>query len=306
MKILTNIPEQIAGAFREFPKITRRMLMEEYRISEYDAKIYSYIFNHGKVVAHYETKLKPRKGETKKALILADLQIPYHDENALEVAIEWGKKQNPDCVVLQGDIFDCYKISFFKNDPLRMGFQDEINVGKKVLEWIGREFPGAEKVFITGNHEERLKNELWGASRKLAGLDVLNIAYLYDMKGMGWEYVDNKALLANDMQVFKLGKLHLIHGHEVKVNYNVVNIPRIYYQRCLVNILVAHHHRTQEYIERKLDHTHDGAWSVGCLCLLGQEYSPMNKWNHGVALVEWDSDGDFAIQNKKIINGKIL
>ncbi|HUU53152.1 MAG TPA: metallophosphoesterase [Candidatus Bathyarchaeia archaeon] len=306
MKLLTNIPEHIAKAFWKEPLVSRHILMNEYGLSEYEAKIYSYIWNNGKVVAHTETRLKPKGGETKKALILCDLQIPYHDERALESAIRWGQKQNPDLVILNGDIFDCYKISFFKTDPLRSSFQTEIDIGQRVVGDIGREFPSAEKIFIAGNHEDRLKRELWGTSSKLAGLSALTIPNLFNLKNLGWDYVDNYQLLANEMQVFKLGKLHIIHGHEVKVNYNVVNIPRIYYQRCLVNILVGHHHRTQEYIERKLDHTHDGAWSVGCLCLLGQEYSPMNKWNHGVALVEWDEDGDFAVQNKKIINGKVL
>jgi predicted phosphodiesterase len=280
--------------------------MEEYELSEYESKIYSHIWKHGKVVAHHETRLKPQKGETKKALILADLQIPYHDEQALEVAIRWGQKHNPDLIILNGDIFDCYKISFYKNDPLRPSFQAEVDRGKEVVGWIGREFPSAEKVFISGNHEDRLKRELWSGSKNLAGLDVLTIPNLFDLKNLGWEYVDNNQLLVNEMQVFRLGKLHVVHGHEVKVNYSVVNIPRIYYQRCLVNILVAHHHRSQEHIERKLDHSHEGGWSIGCLCLLGQEYSPMNKWNHGFALVEWDSEGDFEVQNKKIINGKVL
>ena len=76
------------------PKITRRVLMGEFGLSEYEAKIYIHIWNYGKVVAHYETRLTPRKNETKKALIFADLQIPYHDERAIETAIEWGKAQN--------------------------------------------------------------------------------------------------------------------------------------------------------------------------------------------------------------------
>ena len=29
-------------------------------------------------------------------------------------------------------------------------------------------------------------------------------------------------------------------------------------------------------------------------------------WNHGFALVYWDSDGDFSVENKKIIGGKVL
>jgi len=30
---------------------------------------------------------------------------------------------------------------------------------------------------------------------------------------------------------------------------------------------------------------------------------PLNKWNHGYAIVDVTADGNFQVQNKKIING---
>ena len=244
------------------------------------------------------------------ALIIADLQIPYHDELAISTALDWGLSKNPDMVIMDGDIVDCYKISSWKTDPTRPHFGEEVKISREVLHKINEKIDKCrsvkEKIFISGNHEDRLTRELWSGSHKLAGLDILNIPKLYEIKEMGWKYVDNAQLLREELCPFKLGKLNILHGHEVKVNYSVVNIPRIYYQKCLVNLLVAHHHRTQENIERKLDHSHDGAWSIGCLCKLSQDYSPINKWNHGFAMVKWDSQGDFSVENKKIINGKVL
>jgi predicted phosphodiesterase len=310
MKVILHIPENVAQTFRDYPKVSRRALMQRCDLSEYYAKIYTYLHQYGKVIAHHETRLKPRSGKTMSALILADMQIPYQDDLAIASALEWGLSQNPDMVIMNGDIVDCYKISSWKTDPTRPHFGAEVELGKKIFSKINAKIDSCksvkEKNFIAGNHEDRLRRELWSGSKKLAGLDVLKIPKLYGFEELGWNYIDASQMLREEIAPFRLGKLNIIHGHEVKVNYSVVNIPRIYYQRCLVNLLVAHHHRTQENIERKLDHSHDGAWSIGCLCKLGQDYAPVNKWNHGMALVEWDSQGDFSVHNKKIINGKVL
>lgn len=310
MKTILEIPENVAQVFRDYPKVTRRALMDRCDIAEYYAKIYTYLWQYGKVVAHHETRLKPKTGKTMKALILADTQIPYHDNLAINTALDWGLSQNPDMVILDGDIFDCYKISSWKTDPTRPHFGDEVSISRDVFGQIDDKVNSCksvkEKNFITGNHEDRLRRELWSGSKKLAGLDVLKIPSLYGLTELGWNYIDNSQMLREEIKPFMLGKLAVLHGHEVRVNYSVVNIPRIYYQRCLCNLIVGHHHRTQENIERKLDHSHDGAWSIGCLCKLGQDYAPVNKWNHGCAMVIWDSQGDFSVHNKKIINGKVL
>lgn len=310
MKIITQIPEEVAEIFRAHPRISRRLLQQDLGLTEYQSKIYSHLWKHGKVIAHHETRLKPKSGETKLAFILSDIHFPYEDELALKTALDFALSQNPDIVVLNGDAFDCEKISFWKTDPTRSHFGDEVALCRERMwemdELFDTQKSIKERVFIKGNHEDRLRRELWGGSSKLAGLDVLTIPNIYELDKMGWKYVDNAGLLEQEAQVFKLGKLSVLHGHEVKVNYGVVNVPRVYYQRCLVNVIVGHYHRTQEDIERKLDHSHDGAWSTGCLCKLGQQYSPMNKWNHGFAMVKWDSAGDFSVSNYKIVNGKVL
>jgi len=310
VKVVVEIPERVADLFRMYPKISRRGLEQQADITQHHARIFAYLHQYGKIVAHYETRLKPKSGKTMKALVLADMHIPYHDDIAIKTALNWGLSQNPDLVVLNGDTFDCYTISSWKTDPLRADYGSEvrqsIDIFKTYNSQISKCKSVKEKIFICGNHEDRLRRELWSGSKKLAGLDILTIPNIYQLDELGWKYIDNAQLLREEMQPFKLGKLTILHGHEVKVNYSVVNIPRIYYQKCLVNIMVAHYHRSQENIERKLDHSHDGAWSMGALCKLSQEYAPHNNWNHGCCMIEWDSQGDFSISNKKIINGKVL
>jgi hypothetical protein len=46
-------------------------------------------------------------------------------------------------------------------------------------------------------------------------------------------------------------------------------------------------------------------WSLGCLCELHPAYLPINKWNHGFAIVDVDGN-NFHVRNKRIHKGVIL
>jgi hypothetical protein len=129
---------------------------------------------------------------------------------------------------------------------------------------------------------------------------------LYGLDEMGWRYISNVELMQNDLQPYKLGKLFVLHGHEIKMSWGAVNFARLYYLKTHCNVLAFHHHQTHEYIASKLDNSIEGAWTGGCLCKLHPEYAPNNAWNHGFTVVTWDADGDFSVQNKKIIGGKVL
>jgi hypothetical protein len=48
-------------------------------------------------------------------------------------------------------------------------------------------------------------------------------------------------------------------------------------------------------------------WSIGCLSELHPAYCPLNKWNHGCAIVDLDDNGvDYEMRNKRIRQGKVL
>jgi hypothetical protein len=48
-------------------------------------------------------------------------------------------------------------------------------------------------------------------------------------------------------------------------------------------------------------------WSLGCLSELNPAYMPLNKWNHGFAIVDLSDNGeDFHVKNYRIHKGKIL
>jgi len=45
---------------------------------------------------------------------------------------------------------------------------------------------------------------------------------------------------------------------------------------------------------------------VGCLCDLHPRFMPGNQWNHGFAVVYFNEDGTFMVENKKVVEKMVL
>lgn len=241
-----------------------------------------------------------------RTVVFSDIHAPYHDAEALRIALEYAQALRPHRVVLLGDAMDCYAVSHWRKDPTRARFPAEVDGAQAVLRQIASALPEAKRVYVEGNHEARVRDYLWGRASELYGLEALTVPELLRLEAMGYEWVSNSARLEEGREPYSIGKLYLLHGHEVRVTGSAVNIPRLYWQRCHLNVLVGHHHQAQEHIVKRLDGKHCGAWSSGCLCRLSAEYMPVTNWVHGLTVIDHDPDtGRFSVQNKKIIEGEV-
>jgi len=231
-------------------------------------------------------------------LILADIQIPYHDMEALTLAIKWGKDSlYTDFILLLGDIVDCYQLSKFEKDPNKRRFKGELDDTNIFIDILQKQFPKAQIIFKMGNHENRLDRFLMRKSPELT-----------EFKDYIWEKelrVKERGMIMVPHDVpLTVGKLNIIHGHELKGTSTVVNPARGAYLKAMECILEAHWHRTSQHAEMSFSRRLDTAWSIGCLCCLWPEYARINKWNHGVCGMKVDGK-DFEIDNKRIFEGMI-
>jgi len=69
-------------------------------------------------------------------LILPDAHIPYHDKEALQLALTFGKKLQPSVVLINGDWADNYSFSPHETDPSKRDLIGEIQTVKQGLGWI--------------------------------------------------------------------------------------------------------------------------------------------------------------------------
>lgn len=231
-----------------------------------------------------------------KALILSDTQLPYHDTIALEQAVQRGK--DADLVILNGDIMDCYEVSDFQPDPRKCNFAGALRTTRELLEWLRAKFLKARFIFKAGNHEERLERYFKTRAPAVLGCEEFELKNLLKFDDYGIEWLGEK-------RPIKLGKLHVVHGHEWRMAFsNPVNPARGLFLRAKVSALQGHNHQPSQHSERDLRGNVRSTWSTGCLCDLHPEYMPINNWAHGAALVEIDKAGAFQVDNFRIVGGK--
>jgi len=233
------------------------------------------------------------------ALVLNDIHIPYHNREALILALKYGHEHKVNAIILNGDTMDCYQVSRFSKKPTAPSLKTELDTTKQILQAIRDKFPNAKIIWKDGNHDERLEIYIRNQApalydleerpsmRTLLGLDKLRIDYV------------------TDKRVIKVGKLNIIHGHEVMTGAGAVNVARTIRLKANANVMSGHVHKTQEDINTNIEGETIGSWVVGCLCDLSPDYMPYNGWNLGFARVQTEAGGNFEVENRKIIGNAI-
>lgn len=230
-------------------------------------------------------------------LFLSDIHIPYHNIEALTLALQYGKEKNVNTIYLNGDIMDCYQASDHEKDPTKRSLAYEVEQTENFLKSLIKHFPECKIVFKEGNHERRWKRFLRRCAPQVLGLEEFELDTILKVGEKKIQWIPNETPV-------KIGKLNIIHGNEYRGGG--VHPAKHYYDKAGENIIGGDKHRTSEFIKRSIGNKVEGGWSVGCLCELNPEYMPFNQWNLGFAYIEVYPDGNFKIENKKIINGNVL
>lgn len=233
-------------------------------------------------------------------LVLSDVHLPYHDRQTIELAIRKAKRRRAAGVLLNGDILDSHELSSFDKDPTAPRYIAERDAGLAFLRYVRDRLPKARIVYKSGNHEDRLETYLMRRAPALFGLDGVQLSSILRFSDFGIEHVGNK-------RVIRLGMLNVLHGHEYRHTIQApVNPARGLFLRAKSTALCGHFHQTSEHHEPTLEGKPKGCWSTGCACQLSPAYSPLNKWNHGFAIVDVSKSGTFSVQNLRVLGGEIV
>jgi predicted phosphodiesterase len=232
-------------------------------------------------------------------LILSDVHIPYHNVEAVTLALQYGKDKNVNGIMLNGDILDFYGLSTFEKDPRKRRFSDELEMGRQFLRVLRKEFEGVPIYYKLGNHCERYERYLRIKAPELLDVSEFRLDVLLKFGELGVELIDDK-------RIVKFGKLNIMHGHEFgKSVFSPVNPARGLYMRGKENCIAGHNHQTSSHVEPSMNGHVVNTWSTGCLCELHPAYMPINKWNLGFAYVEREEGEGFTVHNHTIINGRV-
>lgn len=228
--------------------------------------------------------------------ILSDVHVPYHSETAVKAAVEFLKAQSLAGILLNGDIADFYAISRYMKDPAHRDFKGELEAVRAFIAWIRGEFPGIPIVYKAGNHEERWTHWLWQHAAEISDDPRMSLGAWLDLDA-------HNVTLVEDMRPVMLGKLPVLHGHELPKGMAApVNVARGAFLRTLSTVLVGHSHRTSNHSESDMWHRETGCWSTGCLCDLRPDYARINRWNHGFAVATVHKSGAFDVHNYRVMS----
>jgi UDP-2,3-diacylglucosamine pyrophosphatase LpxH len=113
-------------------------------------------------------------------LFIPDTHVPYHDHAAWRLALAVARALRPDGVCILGDFLDCYAVSFHEKSPARVSrLADEIAATDECLAELEAATPNARRVFVEGNHENRVNRYIASQAKALHGMRL-------DERGWAW------------------------------------------------------------------------------------------------------------------------
>jgi len=234
-------------------------------------------------------------------LVLSDLHIPYHDSQSIEIAFNYGLKNNCNTIFINGDLIDFHGCSKFEKDPRKRSLKQEFEAAKQFNVALRAAFPNAHIYWLKGNHDMRY--ERWLMTKVL---EVFDDPYyqLENRLALNQERIH----LIDDKVLVKMGKLNVTHGHHlVKGVFAPVNPARGVYMKAKKSTLIGHLHRSSKQTEIDIDGNVTMCFSTGCLCELRPDYNPLaSNSMHGFAHVETFEGGTFDVKLCDIINGRVV
>jgi hypothetical protein len=188
--------------------------------------------------------------DLQKIAFLPDVHRPYHSPEAWDLFVLSMREWKPDILVIQGDLADFYKISRFGKNPKReLTFEDEVGDCNKALDELD-EMGTARKIFIEGNHENRLIAYLMDKAPDLFGM--VTVQDLFKLDQRGYEFVPYK-------ESIQIGKLWMTHDAGFIGRYAVYRTADTFQH----SVVTAHTHRMCYIVEGNATGEHFVAASFG-------------------------------------------
>lgn len=248
----------------------------------------------------------PSKNSIKpyKVIVLPDMQVPFHDKQALSAVEEYMADEVWDEYINMGDFMDFHQLARFTVDnpeALCNSLKKDYDVANGILDRhqhiIRKKNKDAKFTFLVGNHEDRVR-KFSEKNPQVKGLIDYDENLRFKERGIKavWSYPKG--------EVYRLGNAYFIHG-----KYTTINHARKHVDSYGVNIFYGHTHDTQMHskVLWGKNKTVMGQ-SLGCLCRYDMDYVGTNptNWQHAVTTFHFFPNGHFNHYVSRIFNGKFI
>lgn len=329
--------------------------LKKYQVEKWVANKWDGSLKGGKTIPHYQIKvwllpykLEPvellvpqvhlstpdvplksgRKSKVRRALFLSDLHVgfrrdidtgvltPYHDREAIDVALQIASKFPFDEIIFGGDCLDLPEWTKKYNTGPEFYFTTKPSIIE--LGWWLSAFmhtaPNAPMRILEGNHEKRLpkaiNDSLIAAHGLPASVDVIkktfDLGLMLGLSGDKYTWIPeypNNAYWLNP-------KIKIVHGNRTSA------VPGVLPYKMLGSVdhsvIYGHNHKME--VAHKTIITDAGqtiltAGCPGCLCRLdhvvpGHAYG--QQWQQGIAVIYYSADDLLRLELVPIHNGRAL
>lgn len=225
-------------------------------------------------------------------LVCSDVHIPFQDDKAITAFLSEIDDEQPNIIILNGDILDFFMLSRFTKGEGRNP-AEEIHLCRKFLQEV-RNAAGKDcKIFyVLGNHETRLERYVLTKAPELSSLveDVFTILKVEDFDIRGCS-----SLILNHNIVFK-------HGTYLGSKSGLSAIKEM--ESSYSSGVSGHCHRLCKYIARKSGRKFFWVES-GCLCDLNPEYVINPNWQQGFVKLTLEGGVPVSVKTYEIENGRV-
>lgn len=193
-----------------------------------------------------------------------DMQIPFQDTPSVKAVCRFSQDFDPTHLIVPGDGFDFYEMSEFdKNVSRQFRFKDELEVGHRIIKDIELATPRADRYWIDGNHEDRLRRWLWRHGSAIAGLPSLEPQKLF--------HLDDWTHLTYGSSVNVMGVV-IEHG-----DGGTSNMARSMFTKRGTSGICGHSHRLHDLHISNAGGEHRYIEN-GCMCSLRPEFLARPNW----------------------------
>lgn len=250
---------------------------------------------------------KQQMDDTKRVMFIPDAHHPFVDRDVWGLLLRAARHYRPHVLVILGDFADFYAVSFFAKTPTRKNLLvDELDASRLALQEL-TEAAGTQcstRVYLEGNHEERLTRYITQHAPALAGL--VDVRSALGITKLGYEFVPYK-------KSYQLGKLRISHDFG-KHGHGAILDAR---NTVEGNAVIGHVHSLGTvYRSNVHGEVHVGA-SFGWLGDFDAiDYRHADKarrdWAHGFGVARLEANGNIHIQpipvvgRKVVVEGKII
>lgn len=254
-------------------------------------------------------KPKPRNPDATYTVVLNDFHFGEgtSDPDAQAITLQVVADLQPDAVVLNGDLADCYALSKYSKDARHKGpLSAERRHMAEYLHQLHGAF-GGRILETNANHSGNGTESRWWrylSERIPEMLEMPEVVQALDYRKV-WHPSWSRVELV-DMHTICPG-LIVLHGDVVRSH--AAYSARGMLEKWRHSLICGHTHRIGMYgyrvpaVAEKREHQMR-AWENGCLCRLDAPYLATTNWQQAFSIVRSADDGHFTVEQVLIQSGR--